>query len=220
MTSPSQLAANAANSTLSTGPTSDAGKQSVSQNSMKHGLCGKVHAALPGEKEAFEKHCEGYLQSMAPVGVPEENLVRNLAENYWRLRRAHAMESALFEQIMLEQSGELDPATAHAQAFIDATKGLQRISLYANRIQRAIEKNTAELKSMQAGRKAAYANAQEEAILLTRLAAMKGETYTPADDSAPASPGGFVYSAAEIARVIARASRLEEAKFRFMPQAA
>ncbi len=216
MTSPAQLDANRANAQHSSGPVTDAGKQTVSANAVKHGLAGKVHAALPGEEAAFEQHCEGYRQAYTPVGVPENELVRNIAENYWRLKRAHSMERALFAQIELEQAGELPPASAHAEAWVDPTKGLQRIALYAARIQRAIEKNTAELKVMQAERKALYAIAQEEAILLTQLAAIKGQTLDPAQDfPSSESRGGFVYSAPEIARLISRSRRLEEARNRF-----
>ncbi len=214
-----KLEANRANAQLSTGPTTAAGKHTVSQNSLKHGLTGKVHAALPGEDEAFGQHCEGYLKSYAPVGVPEHELVRNLAENYWRLKRAHAMERALFLQIEQEQAGELPPASAGAQAWIDPVKGLQRIALYAGRIQRAIEKNTAELKAMQAERKIFYALAQREAILLTQLAEAKGQSVDPAQDfPSPESCCGFVYSASEVARLISRERRLEEARMRFVSQ--
>ncbi len=220
MTSPAQLDANRANSQHSTGPITDAGKQTVSANAVKHGLAGKVHTALPGEEAAFERHCEGYRQAYTPVGVPEQELVLNIAENYWRLKRAHAMERALFAQIEVEQAGELAPASAHAQAWIDPLKGLQRIALYASRIQRAIEKNTARLQALQSERKAAYTEALQEAILLTQLAQSKGETYDPAPDfsllpEANIATGGFVYSGSEIARIISRASRLEEAKSRF-----
>jgi hypothetical protein len=220
MTSPTQIAANQANAKLSSGPVTDAGKQTVSANAVKHGLAGKVHAALPGEEAAFEQHCEGYRQAYTPVGIPEHELVRNIAENYWRLKRAHAMERALFIQIELEQAAELPPASAHAEAWVDPNKGLQRVALYAARIQRAIEKNTAELKLMQAERKALYAIAQEEAILLTQLAQTKGQTLDPAQDFPSCeSRGGFVYSASEIARLISRARRLEEARNRFAPAA-
>ena len=46
MTSPAQLAANRANAQLSTGPTSAAGKQIVSQNAVKHGLH-RIHPRRP-----------------------------------------------------------------------------------------------------------------------------------------------------------------------------
>jgi len=86
----------------------------------------------------------------------------------------------------------------------------------AARIQRAIEKNTAALDALQDERKAAYAQAQEQAIHLTQLAELKGQDYDPAPDFTPADfHGGFVYSATEIARLRSRARRLEEAKARF-----
>ena len=122
------------------------------------------------------------------------------------------MENALFARIVQEQSADLSPVAALVEAWIDPSKGLQRIALYANRIQRAIEKNTIRLEALQSQRKAAHEKAQEEAVLLTELAQSKGETYDPAPDfPAPASPTGFVYSPAEIARLISRRSRLEEA---------
>ncbi len=215
---PQQTAANRANAELSTGPVTEAGKETVSRNALKHGLSGATHAALPGEESALEKHCEGYREAYAPIGAPEHDLVRNLAENHWRLKRAHAMETALFFQ--LELAGDLEAPAAHAEAFIDPVKGLQRIALYAARIQRAIEKNAAELKAMQDARKAAHALAREEAILLTQLAQMQGKTIEPERDfPADESLGGFVYSASEIARLIDRARRLEEANARFRPAA-
>ena len=96
MSTPAQIAANQANSKLSTGATSEAGKKIVSQNSWKHGLCAKLHIALPGERDALEEHVEGYLQAYAPIGLPERDLVRNIAENHFRLQRAHALGHALF----------------------------------------------------------------------------------------------------------------------------
>jgi hypothetical protein len=87
MSTPAQIAANQANSKLSTGPTTDIGKQIVSQNSVKHHLTGKGNPALPGEHDAVEEQVQGYFQTYAPVGLPEQDLVRNLAENNWRLQR-------------------------------------------------------------------------------------------------------------------------------------
>ena len=95
MSTPAQIAANQANAKLSTGPTSDTGKQIASQNSTKHQLTGKGNPALPGEEDAVEEHVQGYFQTYAPVGLPEQDLVRNLAENNWRLQRAHSLERNL-----------------------------------------------------------------------------------------------------------------------------
>jgi hypothetical protein len=210
MSTPAQIAANQANAKLSTGPTSDIGKQIVSQNSVKHQLTGKGCPALPGEKDAFAEYAAEYLKTYAPVGVPEEDLVRSLADSNWRLRRVNSMERQLL--IRLE--------TVEPEAYDDTLVELRRTALYGNRIQRTIEKTRAELRSMQSERKTAYAAAQQEAILLTQLAQAKGQTIDAAKDFPPPELcGGFAFSLPEIAALIGRAARLEEAKARFLTAA-
>ena len=118
---------------------------------------------------------------------------------------------------MLGQSDDARPRLRLAETWLDPKQGLKAVALYATRIQRAIEKNTAELKELQAQRKSAYSKAEAEAILLTQLAHAKGQTADAAKDfPSPELCGGFVYSLPEIARLIGRAARLEEAKARFM----
>jgi hypothetical protein len=215
MSTPAQIAANQANSKLSTGATSEAGKKIVSQNSWKHGLCAKLHIALPGERNALEEHVEGYLEAYAPVGLPERDLVRNIAENHFRLQRAHALEHALVTQIISDQSANVD--SADDETWAAKTRELKNVSLQAGRIQRAIEKTTAALNAMQTQRKSSYAKAETEAILLTQLAHAKGQTVDAAKDfPSPEHCGGFVYSLPEIARLIGRAARLAEANARFV----
>jgi hypothetical protein len=81
-----------------------------------------------------------------------------------------------------------------ADAWLDASQGLKSVALYANRLQRAVEKNTAHLEALQAKRKAAHAQTQEEAMLLTQLAEANGETYNPAPDfPSTGAAGEFVY---------------------------
>ena len=220
MSTPAQIAANRANSQHSTGPTTDTGKQTVSRNSLKFGLTSKVHIALPGEGNALEKHVEGYIEAYAPVGLPERDLVRNIAENHFRLQRAHGLEHSLVTQLMSEQPDNIDPASAEAETWEEKARELKNVSLQAGRIQRAIEKSTAALNAMQAQRKSAYAKAEAEAILLTQLAHAKGQTVDAAKDfPSPEQCGGFVYALPEIARLIGRAARLAEANARFMSAA-
>jgi hypothetical protein len=207
VSSPAQIAANQANSKLSTGPTSEAGRKIVSANSVKHGFCAKVHKLLPGEEEPFAEHLQEYIKAYAPIGAPEEDLVQSLADSNWRLKKINALERTLL--IRLE--------TAELEAFEDMLKELRRTATYGQRTQRTIEKTRAALRELQSGRKAAYQKAQQEAILLTQLAHMKGE---PPDQSkefpSPELCGGFAYSLVEVARLIGRAARLEEAKAHFM----
>jgi hypothetical protein len=199
-----------------TGPTSPAGKETVSKNALVHGLSGRTHACLPGEEGPYEQFCGEMLQALAPVGILEKSVAEDIADDRWRRKRAVAMENALYSRIVQEQPDAPNLAAALADAYLDASKGLRTVSLYANRLQRAIEKNTAYLESLQAKRKAAHAQAQEEAILLTQLAEANAETYDPAPDFPFAEAAGpFVYSAPEIKRLIARASRLSDAKILF-----
>jgi hypothetical protein len=192
MSTPAQIAANRANSQHSTGPTSATGKQTVSRNSLKFGLASKIHIALPGEENALEEHVAGYIEAYAPVGLPERDLVRNIAENHFRLQRAHRLEHALVTQLMSEQSDNLDPASAEAETWEQKARELKNVTLRANRIQRAVDKSTAALNAMQAQRKSAYAKAEAEAILLTQLAHAKGQTVDAAKDFPPERCGGFL----------------------------
>ena len=71
----------------------------------------------------------------------------------------------MFSRIAQEQPDSSDPAAALADACLDASKGLRTVAPYAKRLQRAIEKNATYLEALQAKRKAAHAQAQEEAHL-------------------------------------------------------
>ena len=219
MSSPAQAAASIANSKLSTGPSSDAGKQTVSSNALNHGLASPkpAHVALPGEEAAFAAHLESYREAYAPANQPEEDLVRTVAESRWRLERAHKMENALFNQILKQDDyKDLDPFTAQALAWSDKNTGLQRIALYAARIQRTAEQTSAALKAIQQERQAAYNQAKEEAMYLTQLALANAGSFEPAlHFGAPHLHGGFVYSRDEIQLALLRVTRLEEARVRF-----
>jgi hypothetical protein len=220
VSTPAQAAASIANSKLSTGPSSEPGKQSVSSNALNHGLASPkpAHVALPGEEDALASHLESYRNAYAPAGQPEEDLVRTLAESYWRLTRAHKLENALFSQILQQDDyKDLDPTVAKAVAWSDKDTGLQRMALYAQRIQRTAEKTAVALKAIQQERKAAYNQAKEEAMYLTQLSLAGANNFEPAlHFGAPHLHGGFVYSPDEIKLALLRVARLEEARARFV----
>jgi hypothetical protein len=223
MSTPAQAAASIANSKLSTGPSSDAGKQTVSSNAFNHGLASPkpAHVAFQGEEEPLARHLESYRQAYAPANQPEEDLVRTLAASYWRLERAHKLENALFHQILKQDDyKDLDPTVAKAVAWSNKDTGLQRLALYAQRIQRTAEKTANSLKTMQQERKAAYNQAKDEAMYLTQLALANANSFDAAlHFGAPDLHGGFVYSRHEIMLALLRVARLEEARARFKPAA-
>jgi len=219
MSTPAQTAASIANSKLSTGPLSEAGKQTVSSNALNHGLASSnpAHVALPGEEELLACHIESYRKAYAPANQPEEDLVCTIAESYWRLQRAHKLENALFSQILKQDDyKDLDPTVAKAVAWNDKATGLQRMALYAQRIQRTAEKSAVALKAMQQERKAAYNQAKDEAMYLTQLSLASPNAFDAAlHFGAPNLHGGFVYSPDEIKLALLRVSRLDEARARF-----
>ena len=103
MSTQAQTQANQANALSSTGPVTEAGKQTVSANSVKHGLSSKTHTILPTERAEYEKLLAEYLAHYKPVGPEENRLLSNVAANAVRIRRAQAMEGALFEQSIAEK---------------------------------------------------------------------------------------------------------------------
>src|SRR5580658_8582854 len=197
-----------------TGPKTEAGKQRSSLNAYKHGLTGQIHVFTPEERSAFEKHCQSFVEALAPVGILEQDLAQSIAEDKWRLNRARSLESGIFA---LSQCLEpVDPADldklhalSQAKTWLDQGKNIQLLSLYQQRIQRSIERNMAELRTLRAERKAALDQALEEAVLLAQLAKSKGETYSVAADF-PSPP--FVFSDAEFEPLITRKQRLDEAR--------
>ena len=96
MTSLRQIDANRRNAQRSTGPVSEEGKRKSRRNAVRHGLTAEtVIGTLEDAKDyaAFEMAVTaGY---DAPTAV-ERELVLRLASPLWRLRRATAIESGLF----------------------------------------------------------------------------------------------------------------------------
>src|SRR5882724_3786390 len=76
----------------------EAGKQSLRTNALRHGLATKLHVVLAGEDEKFYNELlDSLREGYAPQSTQEEMLVGQIAENYWRLIRARNMESGSFK---------------------------------------------------------------------------------------------------------------------------
>jgi len=87
------------------------------------------------------------------------------------------------------------------------SKQLQLLTLYEQRLNRAIQKNLALLQSLQAARKAQREAAMKEAAILLHLSEMKGLEYTAAN----ARQDGFLFSTGDIHAAIDRQQRLKRA---------
>jgi hypothetical protein len=88
---------NRRNSALSTGPKTNAGKQVVGKNALKHGLLSKEIVITKGEGQEDPNEYKNLLSRLVddldPEGPLEEMLVERIAVCYWRLRRAVVAEN-------------------------------------------------------------------------------------------------------------------------------
>jgi hypothetical protein len=103
MITQAKLAANRANAQKSTGPKTIEGKANSSRNAFKHGLYSK-RLVIDGEDAAALDALKADLRAEhQPANQTEEILVNELAEQYWRLRRARRLEaeSLCAEQVVL-----------------------------------------------------------------------------------------------------------------------
>jgi hypothetical protein len=97
MTSFRQIEANRRNARLSTGPVTEEGKEKSRKNAIRHGLTAEtVIDALEDAEDyaAFEMAVRSDYDARTAV---ERELVLRLASLLWRLRRATAIESGLFQ---------------------------------------------------------------------------------------------------------------------------
>ena len=93
--SPKRLAANRANSKLSTGPRTEAGKRRSSQNSFRHGLCSRLYIFNYKSDEAYENHCRMIRESLAPVTALEQERAQSIADDFWRYKGARGRKARL-----------------------------------------------------------------------------------------------------------------------------
>ncbi len=221
MTQEELIERNTSNAQHSTGPRTTPGKRRSCLNAIRHSLTGKIFIATEEESEAFHAHCQSYHAIMGARNLVEGDLVQEIAEDRWRLKRARAIENSLFAHGHLNHADsmnagepQVDAALAEGKAWLDYPSKLSLLTLHENRIRRAIEKNTEELRTLQAIRKEAHDRAQAEAIALYKQAKAEGNEYESKIDFFPGCDhGGFVYSASNIATLIDRQDRLTRAGF-------
>jgi hypothetical protein len=211
MISEKQLEANRNNAQLSQGPVTDEGRKRSRMNALRHGLTGQVTTMTDEDRTAHEKFSKALIEDLAPKGAMETQLAQRIATDSWRLNRISAVEDNLFALGLHEHGGKLhleheqiDAALTTARVFTIESKQLQLLTLYEQRLNRAIQKNLAMLQQLQATRKAEDEANMKEAATLLKLSEMKGLHYDPAKD-------GFVFSTAEIHAAIDRQHRLDRA---------
>ena len=211
MATEQQIAANRLNAQLSTGPKTEAGRNRSRMNALRHGLTGQVTTMTDEDRAAHDQFSKALINDLAPEGAMETQLAQRVATDSWRLNRISAIEDNLFALGQLQNAGQacpdvpqIDAALTMAHVFTQESKQLQLLTLYEQRLNRAVQKNLAILQQLQAARKAAHQAAMKEASALLKLSEMKGLEYSPAKD-------GFAFSTAQIHAAIDRDHRLQRA---------
>ncbi|HEY6987162.1 MAG TPA: hypothetical protein VH369_02195 [Bryobacteraceae bacterium] len=135
MSTEAQIAANQANSQLSTGPKSETGKAAAARNNFRHGLTPRSEFwVLPCESQTdYFKLLAQFQQEHQPETPTEEALVQAMAEHHWLRHRAMRLEEACFDyttgQIIDERKLALylRYQTTHERAFHKALNDLLKL---------------------------------------------------------------------------------------------
>jgi len=99
MSTQKQTKANRQNAQKSTGPKTDEGKATVSQNAVKHGLF--AESVIKGENEGdYEAFHDNFFAKLDPIGAVELFLAERAANLAWRLRRAERMQNEVIEDMI------------------------------------------------------------------------------------------------------------------------
>jgi hypothetical protein len=97
MTSFRQIEANRRNARMSTGPITEEGKQRSRCNAVRHGLTAETVIGTLEDVEDYKAFEAAIIDDYDAQSAVERELVLRLASLLWRLRRATAMETGLFE---------------------------------------------------------------------------------------------------------------------------
>lgn len=160
MSTPAQIAANRANSQLSTGAKSDEGKQKSSLNAVKTGLTGRTVLLPSDDAVAYQAHIDRLFSRWKPYDDEECALTQTLADTEWRLLRIPSLEAGIYALGRLEfaekfanQPEDIRASLIEAHTFLTYRKDLNNLSIQEGRLQRTHQRTTADLEELQENRR-------------------------------------------------------------------
>jgi hypothetical protein len=180
------------------GPRTPEGKRRSSLNATKFGIFSKISIAPAEELATYTAHCAAYAAALQPVGIVESDIVQQIADLRYRLKRCSAAEQSIFARGFEDHIDEIstglpevDAALAEGATFLQHIHFLELLSLYESRLQRAIERNTAQLERLQSERKSAPAKAEAQPAYAKKQPASQTAAHAGSPISAPSE---FVFS--------------------------
>ena len=103
-----QIKANRKNAKKSTGPRTEEGKTRSAKNALKHGLLAR-DTVLPGEDPAdFDRQLSALEADIQPANSLEFELVRQIADTQWRMRRLTRLETGFLAAAVDDQRRHLE----------------------------------------------------------------------------------------------------------------
>ena len=153
-----QAEASRINGAKSNGPVTAEGRAASAQNARTHGLTGGT-VVLPHESQAnYDALRDSFLKRFRPTDATELDLLQEMVDSRWRLRRIEAMEAALIQKGINEQmeamGEDADPETARFLAYAELaenSKGLRLLNRYAKDLRRSYEKALKEFMDLHCG---------------------------------------------------------------------
>ena len=191
MATEKQIQANRTNAKKSTGPRTDEGKSRASQNSLKHGLLAR-DAVVPGEDPAdYEAQIAALEDDIQPEGAVECELVRQMADAQWRMRRLARIESGYLAACTVKSSRHAEHFRTHllqlgyegetlllGHSMLGETQALTHFARYDAHLGRRFERALQQIANLREARKRAQAAQQSSRRTPT----------IPTDPTAPPPP--------------------------------
>ena len=134
-----QIAANRRNAQSSTGPTTEGGKRRSRRNAFRHGLTAESVITVMEDEKAYRKFERIVIHDYGPETALERALVVRVSSLLWRLRRAVAIETGLFDlqaQIMRERPSFNDHPNDPLKVFYDLLRQPRRDPISTEQIGR------------------------------------------------------------------------------------
>ena len=156
-----QIKANRNNARKSTGPRTDAGKTRSAKNALKHGLLAR-DTVLPGEDPAdFDRQLSALEADIQPANSLEFELVRQIADSQWRMRRLTRLETGFLAAAVDDQRrymekrrpDELRPGydgetQLLGSAMLDRTQALVHLARYDGHLSRRFFRAVKQLRDL------------------------------------------------------------------------
>jgi hypothetical protein len=199
---------NRANSQYSTGPRTEAGKQRSSQNALRHGLTARTAVLASEDPATYEQHCRQFQNEYQPATQTETQLVQELADTSWRLKRIPILEAALLDRALRcsparEQGDSPESPVPSPQSLVPQ---LAALGLHGSRLSRQFQKTLDQLRDIQFERRQHQRRELRDAAAILELHKHKGIPWQPSDH-------GFVFSKEQVERCSERMMRQNEARY-------